>query len=118
VSEGALEEASIQSSSSEGEFNSLLFRNSFRSWVEFFCCCFHGEGQRLGQGKGYYDRFISTIQQGEGESKKPLLVAVALAPQYIGQEENAEKYKRAVPVLDHDIKMDKVITPFRTILCQ
>lgn len=79
---------------------------------------FDGEGQRLGQGKGYYDRFISTIQHGEGEAKKPLLVAVALTPQYIGQEENAEKYKRAVPVLDHDIKMDIVITPFRTILCQ
>lgn len=79
---------------------------------------FDGEGQRLGQGKGYYDRFISTIQDEKEEAKKPLLVAVALTPQFIGQEENAEKKIRVVPALDHDIKMDIVIIPFRTITCQ
>jgi len=61
--------------------------------------------------------FIDVAKRGEIDLLV-LLVAVALTPQYIGQEENAEKYKRAVPVLDHDIKMDIVITPFRTILCQ
>jgi 5-formyltetrahydrofolate cyclo-ligase len=78
---------------------------------------FDRNGHRLGQGKGYYDRFISTIQDREVPTK-PWLVAVALTPQYIGGENTVEQYKRSVPVTDHDIKMDVIITPSCTIVCQ
>lgn len=72
---------------------------------------FDSAGGRLGQGKGYYDRFISRVRTSdngaEGE-KTPLLVAVGMKPQFLIEE--------SVPTLDHDFQMDVVITPDDTII--
>ncbi|KAL0959615.1 hypothetical protein HGRIS_011318 [Hohenbuehelia grisea] len=56
---------------------------------------------RLGHGKGYYDRFISSYS--EAWRKRPLLVALALREQIVDENN--------VPVGDHDWKMDLVISP-------
>ena len=76
-------------------------------------------GSRLGQGKGYYDRFIASIRLGQEEqhSVKPLLVAVGLTPQYLG-DERVEHCQRTVPVSHHDFEMDLIITPTRTVVCK
>ncbi|KAI4525063.1 5-formyltetrahydrofolate cyclo-ligase [Schizophyllum commune Loenen D] len=63
---------------------------------------------RLGHGKGYYDRFISTYV--ETGNKRPLLVALALREQIIDSA--------AVPVTPHDWKMDMIITPDEVIQSQ
>ncbi|KZT23640.1 5-formyltetrahydrofolate cyclo-ligase [Neolentinus lepideus HHB14362 ss-1] len=57
---------------------------------------------RLGHGKGYYDRFISTYTSLPGR-ERPLLVALALREQVldVGQ----------VPITDHDWKMDMIVSP-------
>jgi len=65
-------------------------------------------GSRLGQGKGYYDRFISRVRTINGDKKSPLLVAVAMKPQFLKEE--------FVPILEHDFQMDVVITPETTIV--
>ncbi|TRM62247.1 5-formyltetrahydrofolate cyclo-ligase [Schizophyllum amplum] len=60
---------------------------------------------RLGHGKGYYDRFISSyVETGQ---KRPLLVALALREQIC---DNAP-----VPTTEHDWKMDIIVTPDETI---
>lgn len=66
---------------------------------------FDQHGGRLGQGKGYYDRFISKMRQGVAETgdNKPLLVAVGLEPQFVDGE--------GVPMSAHDIAMDLVVLP-------
>jgi len=75
-------------------------------------------GNRLGQGKGYYDRFIASMRlNDETDLLKPFLVAVALAPQYLGDEKIGQSYL-SVPVLDHDFKVDLVITPKRIVVCK
>lgn len=79
-------------------------------------CAFDSKGSRLGQGKGYYDRFISRVRVStddnddskEGKKTKPLLVAVSLEPQYLGDN--------VVPTLDHDFSMDIVLTPQNAII--
>jgi 5-formyltetrahydrofolate cyclo-ligase len=64
---------------------------------------FDAEGNRLGQGKGYYDRFIARMALG---SDKPLyLVAVGLDCQLV----------ESIPVGDHDRPMDKVLLPSQVI---
>ncbi|KAL1746028.1 hypothetical protein HDZ31DRAFT_81530 [Schizophyllum fasciatum] len=60
---------------------------------------------RLGHGKGYYDKFISTYV--EAGNKRPLLVALALREQIC---DNA-----AVPITPHDWKMDMIVTPDEVI---
>lgn len=66
---------------------------------------FDSKGGRLGQGKGYYDRFISKMRKG-GDSK-PLLVAVGLEPSL--REEG-------IPMMDHDFRMDMVILPNKCLI--
>lgn len=59
---------------------------------------------RLGQGKGYYDRFIARMTVND----TPLpLVGVALEPQLVWTD---------IPVNAHDKQMDMVILPSRIIL--
>jgi 5-formyltetrahydrofolate cyclo-ligase len=62
------------------------------------------EGNRLGQGKGYYDRFIERMTL--GCDKPPYLVAVGLDCQLVG----------SIPVGDHDRPMHKVLLPSQAIV--
>ncbi len=59
---------------------------------------FDGRGHRLGRGKGYYDRFL------RGKRGKTMGICRCLVPE--------------VPVEDHDIIMDAVITEDKIILCE
>ncbi|KAG0706954.1 hypothetical protein DFH29DRAFT_899329 [Suillus ampliporus] len=61
---------------------------------------------RLGHGKGYYDRFVTSYSSSTGRSK-PLLVALALKQQLLEEGQ--------VPMMDHDWKMDIIITPDEVI---
>ncbi|WP_336248873.1 5-formyltetrahydrofolate cyclo-ligase [Stomatohabitans albus] len=56
---------------------------------------FDPEGNRLGVGQGYYDRFLANL------SRRPYLIGVAFDEQMV----------RAIPYEDHDIQMDVVVTP-------
>jgi 5-formyltetrahydrofolate cyclo-ligase len=60
-------------------------------------------GNRLGQGKGYYDRFIARTAL--GSDKLPYLVAVGLDCQLV----------ESIPFGDHDRPMDKVLLPSHVI---
>ena len=75
---------------------------------------FDSNGHRLGQGKGYYDRFISKMRQTTTADipAKPLLVGVCLEEQYLDEE----GYE-GIPVTDHDFVMDMVITSKHVIDC-
>ncbi|HEY6914589.1 MAG TPA: 5-formyltetrahydrofolate cyclo-ligase [Paludibacter sp.] len=55
------------------------------------------EKNRLGRGKGYYDRFFKKY--------KPLKIGVGFDFQL----------KHSIPVAKHDIKMDMIITPSQTV---
>eukprot|EP00956_Cyclotella_meneghiniana_P046028 scaffold395947_cov73-Cyclotella_meneghiniana.AAC.1 len=77
---------------------------------------FDTNGHRLGQGKGYYDRFISRMR-GTNDAKKssiehvkPVLVGVCLEEQFL----NGDGFE-GIPVTDHDFIMDMVITPTRIV---
>lgn len=59
---------------------------------------FDREKNRLGRGKGYYDRFFKKF--------KPVKIGVGFDFQLLD----------SIPVAKHDIKMDKIITPSETIL--
>lgn len=76
---------------------------------------FDVNGHRLGQGKGYYDRFISKMRDGDKEISsgevKPLLVGVCLQEQFL----NKDGFE-GIPVTDHDFIMDMVITPTETLV--
>jgi 5-formyltetrahydrofolate cyclo-ligase len=65
---------------------------------------FDRKGNRLGQGKGYYDRFIARMTQ-DGSALP--LVAVALTPQLVVDE--------AIPVAEYDRCMDIVLLPAETV---
>jgi 5-formyltetrahydrofolate cyclo-ligase len=65
---------------------------------------FDAEGNRLGQGKGYYDRFIERMTL--GSDKPPYLVAVGLDCQLV----------ESIPVGEHDRPMDKVLLPSQDIV--
>ena len=87
---------------------------------------FDTNGHRLGQGKGYYDRFIAKMR-GDGDNgddtvdmtkKKPLLVGVCLEEQFLEEVPHGLDLGDAnkdgdgiIPVSDHDYLMDMVITP-------
>ncbi|CCL98229.1 uncharacterized protein FIBRA_00223 [Fibroporia radiculosa] len=64
---------------------------------------------RLGHGKGYYDRFISSYSSSKSADglKKPLLVALALREQILEAGQ--------VPTALHDCKMDVIIGPEEVI---
>ena len=70
-----------------------------------FDCNLH----RLGQGKGYYDRFIAKMKRGEKDTdkKKLLLVGVCLDEQFLEEE--------SIPISDHDFIMDMVLTPSKKL---
>ena len=60
---------------------------------------FDSAGNRLGRGKGYYDRFLHAIHNKYG--KQPHLIGVAFPFQIVAE----------VPSDEHDIRMDKVVYP-------
>jgi 5-formyltetrahydrofolate cyclo-ligase len=64
---------------------------------------FDTEGNRLGQGKGYYDRFIARMAL--GSDKLPYLVAVGLDCQLV----------ESIPFRDHDRPMYRVLLPSHAI---
>ena len=74
-------------------------------------------GNRLGQGKGYYDRFIARMCGSEAPS--PKLVAVALQCQFIrdnsdtSQNNNGDvvRTERTIPVHEHDFPVNWIILP-------
>lgn len=61
---------------------------------------------RLGHGKGYYDRFLSTYITA-AKRPRPLLVALALQQQLLDAGQ--------VPITDSDWKVDMIITPNDTV---
>lgn len=65
---------------------------------------FDRDGNRLGQGKGYYDRFLEKIY--DETRKKPTLVAVGLECQLVS----------SVPTSRHDKGVDLVILPNQIII--
>jgi 5-formyltetrahydrofolate cyclo-ligase len=68
---------------------------------------FDENGGRLGQGKGYYDRFIHSMREGQtqqddGASLKPILLAVGLTPSFV---------QEGIPMMKHDFQMDMLVLP-------
>jgi len=72
---------------------------------------FDDNGGRLGQGKGYYDRFIYSMREGQtktqqndgdGATLKPILMAVGLTPSFV---------QEGIPMMKHDFKMDMLVLP-------
>lgn len=61
---------------------------------------------RLGQGKGYYDRFIAKMMAKNDDDHPLPLVAVALTPQLV---------EGTIPVASYDQKMDMVVLPDQII---
>ncbi|KAH7923451.1 5-formyltetrahydrofolate cyclo-ligase [Leucogyrophana mollusca] len=57
---------------------------------------------RLGHGKGFYDRFITSYA---ASRPRPFLVALALGQQLVDE----------VPIAEHDWKMDVIVTPEEVI---
>ncbi len=65
---------------------------------------FDRKGNRLGQGKGYYDRFIARMTA----DNTPLsLIAVALTPLLVDGD---------IPVNEYDRQMDMILMPDETII--
>ncbi len=60
------------------------------------------QGHRLGYGAGYYDRMF------RDEVERPLLVALAFEVQIVDD----------IPVGDHDVRVDKIITEKRIVECE
>ncbi|KAI2497654.1 5-formyltetrahydrofolate cyclo-ligase family [Fragilaria crotonensis] len=70
---------------------------------------FDAQGGRLGQGKGYYDRFLAKMCSDPpttASTTKPTLIGVGLACQWV---------ESAIPTNEHDFRMDFVVLPDRTI---
>ena len=65
---------------------------------------------RLGQGKGYYDRFIAKTK----DENKPILVGVCLEEQFIEVSSTAGS-EEGIPMAEYDFVMDKLLTPTKTI---
>jgi len=59
-------------------------------------------GHRLGYGAGYYDRLLRDADT------RPFLVALAFEVQIVNK----------IPIGDHDVRMDKIITEKRIIDCK
>ncbi|XP_078437356.1 5-formyltetrahydrofolate cycloligase [Wolffia australiana] len=80
--------------------------------VDFFLVpglAFDGSGHRLGRGGGYYDSLLKKYQAlcTEKQWKRPLLIALAYSTQILD--------KGAIPVTDHDIAVDALVSPTGTI---
>lgn len=77
---------------------------------------FDKSGGRLGQGKGYYDRFLWKMKRKDGKEKKkkeqdkPVLVAVGLEPSFVSEG--------TIPMSQHDFRMDMVVLPDAVLDCQ
>jgi 5-formyltetrahydrofolate cyclo-ligase len=87
-------------------------------------CAFDSRGNRMGQGKGYYDRFIEKVTisgDKDGTPKRPLLLAVGLEAQFLGfagnkdAAEESQLRGKSVPTHDHDMPMDILVFPHCTI---
>mmetsp|Transcript_20071 Transcript_20071/g.37792 ORF Transcript_20071/g.37792 Transcript_20071/m.37792 type:complete len:386 (-) Transcript_20071:724-1881(-) len=92
---------------------------------------FDTHGHRLGQGKGYYDRFIARMRNGNDDGlagsgdkkKKPFLIGVCLEEQFLEEVPHGIDFGGGggggdggiIPVSDHDYIMDMVLTPSRTL---
>ena len=88
---------------------------------------FDPSGNRLGQGKGYYDRFLARMCGNDkngtsGASSSPILVAVALSCQFIGSgndhvtnDTTSTPQRRSIPVHEHDFPVDWIILPNQSI---
>ncbi|TEB23391.1 5-formyltetrahydrofolate cyclo-ligase [Coprinellus micaceus] len=61
---------------------------------------------RLGHGKGYYDRFIASYSA--NDRHRPVLVGLSLREQLLGSG--------AIPMSDHDWRMDMIITPDEVLI--
>ncbi|PCI01929.1 MAG: 5-formyltetrahydrofolate cyclo-ligase [Alphaproteobacteria bacterium] len=57
-------------------------------------------GNRLGYGKGHYDRYIASFNQ------RPVLIGVCFDEQI---------YEGTLPAEDHDVRLDMIITPKRVL---
>lgn len=89
---------------------------------------FDTHGHRLGQGKGYYDRFIAKMRDdddsgGANDTKKPILVGVCLEEQFLDEVPHGvdldmrdDSSGGIIPVSDHDYIMDMVLTPSQTLI--
>ncbi len=75
-------------------------------------------------GKGYYDRFIAKMRDGENiKTSKPLLVGVCLDEQFLPEiphgvdfDDGCDCTNGIIPVSDHDYIMDIVLTPSRAFI--
>ena len=82
---------------------------------------FDRSGNRLGQGKGYYDRFMARMcgggtNIGSSSSSSPILVAVALQCQFIGDnDDGASTETRMIPVHEHDVPVHWIILPHEVV---
>lgn len=65
---------------------------------------FDRQKNRLGRGKGYYDRFLAAVRESRGRD----IFAVALSFR--------EQLVRSVPVSEHDRKLDMIIVENQIIL--
>lgn len=72
-------------------FHQVFFFSSSLIWIS----CIH-----IGQGKGYYDRFIEKMRSGGRLS--PILMAVGLTPSFI---------EDGIPMMEHDYFMNCLILP-------
>ena len=75
------------------------------AWRESSVCIIPGlafteDGGRLGYGGGYYDEFILA---------NPQLYTIALAYE--------ELIVQQLPLMQHDLKVDLIVTEERTVLC-
>jgi 5-formyltetrahydrofolate cyclo-ligase len=71
---------------------------------------FDAKGRRLGQGKGYYDKYIQKIKdRGNGGSEMPFLMGVGLECQF-NKEEGVDG-GGIIPTDEHDAMLDAVISP-------
>lgn len=85
---------------------------------------FDSRGHRMGQGKGYYDRFIAKMRDREGgDDEKPLLVGVCLEEQFLeveaydkNDDEKLRNLEGGVPIADHDYIMDMVLSPSKLLV--
>jgi 5-formyltetrahydrofolate cyclo-ligase len=69
---------------------------------------FDRRGKRLGQGKGYYDRFIARMTTSD-HVNSPLRVAVGLQCQLATSSS-------AIPTDEHDALMDYIVVPNETVV--
>jgi len=83
-------------------------------------CAFDVHRQRLGYGRGYYDRYVKRLREKRIELNisPPTLVGVCLEEQVVGEDGTGEGdavTAQAVPLEAHDEPVDYVVTPRRVL---